>query len=195
MAVVTSSSNGKIFEQINARIKELDGVTTQAGFLGGTYPNGQSIAQVAVWQEFGVPSRKIPPRPFMRPAVTENKQKWSNLMASGAKAILKGNETPASVMDKVASVAASDIAQEIIDLTAPSLSPVTLELRDMKRRGINITGATVGEAARKVASDGYTPPSISNKPLIEPGQDGGIMLAAVSWQKVNGDIKKVGDKE
>jgi len=182
MAVVTSQNKGKIFEAINARIKELDGVTTQAGFLGGTYPNGQSIAQVAVWQEFGVPSRKIPPRPFMRPAVTENKQKWSNLMASGARAVLKGNETPFSVMDKVGAVAASDIAQAIINVTAPPLSPITIELRDMKRRGINVTGATVGEAARKVASPDYVTPSISDKPLIEPGQDGGIMLAAVSHE-------------
>ena len=186
MATVKSQMNGKIFEQINARIKALDGASTQAGFLGGKYPNGQSIAQVAVWQEFGVPSRSIPPRPFMRPAVTENKQKWANLFASGAKAILKGNETPYSVMDKVGAVAAGDIAQAIINVTAPPLSPVTIELRDMKRRGIKITGATVGEAARKVASPDYVTPSISDKPLIEPGQDGGIMLAAVSHETKKG---------
>jgi hypothetical protein len=186
MATVTSQSKGKIFEQINARIKELDGVTTQAGFLGGTYPNGRSIAENAIGNEFGIPSRGIPPRPFMRPAVTDNKQKWANLMASGARAVLKGNETPFSVMDKVGAVAASDIAQAIINVTAPPLSPITIDLRDMKRRGIKVTGATVGEAARKVASDGYVTPSISDKPLIEPGQDGGIMLAAVSHETKKG---------
>ena len=192
MAKVVSQNKGKVFEAINARIKELDGVTTQAGFLGGAYPNGQSIAQVAVWQEFGVPSRKIPPRPFMRPAVADHKQEWADLMESGARAILKGNETPFSVMDKVAAAAAGDIAEAIIDVTAPPLSPITIELRDMKRRGIKVTGSTVGEAARKVASDDYVTPSISAKPLIEPGQDGGIMLAAVSFQTSKGDIKKVG---
>ena len=50
----------------------------------------------------------------------------------------------------------------------------------------SIIGATVGEAARKVASSDYVTPSISDKPLIEPGQDGGIMLAAVSHETKKG---------
>ena len=43
------------------RIKALDGYQIKAGILkGATYPDtGQSVAQVAIWQEYGVPSLSL----------------------------------------------------------------------------------------------------------------------------------------
>ena len=78
-------SNPSAFATINAHLKELDGKQARAGwFENAKYENGVSVAQVAMWQEFG--TGKIPPRPFMRVAVAENTKKWRELMASGHKA-------------------------------------------------------------------------------------------------------------
>ena len=169
-------SNPKAFETITAKLKELDGLQTSAGWTTPTqYETGVSVAQVAQWQEFG--EGKIPPRPFMRPAITENKAKWLKLMGQGAQAVLNGTRKLFDVMSLIGTEASSDIAKAIVAVTAPPLSPITLELRAMKRKGIEITGRTVGEAARKVNDPDYQTPNVSTKPLV----DSGIMLASVTY--------------
>jgi hypothetical protein len=46
--------NPQVFQQISARIKELDGVETRAGwFESSKYEDGTSVAEVAAVQEFG----------------------------------------------------------------------------------------------------------------------------------------------
>lgn len=168
-------SNPSAFATINAHLKELDGKQARAGwFENAKYENGVSVAQVAMWQEFG--TGKIPPRPFMRVAVAENTKKWRELMASGAKAILKGTRTLDDVMNMIGTEAENDIARAIEAVTSPPLSPITIELRAMRRKGIVITGRTVGEAAEKIKSEGYTPPNVSAKPLI----DSALLFSSVS---------------
>ena len=61
----------------------------------------------------------IPPRPFMRPTVIREEQNWLGYMASGAKAVMAGNETGYSVMDKVGQRAAADIAVSITQVFSP----------------------------------------------------------------------------
>jgi hypothetical protein len=55
------------------------GVTV--GFdASATYPDGTSVAMVASIQEFGSPMAGIPPRPFFRTAIANNKGDWANLL-------------------------------------------------------------------------------------------------------------------
>ena len=98
-------------------------------------PNGAIFVSKAAGA--GLPVTKphaivIPPRPFMRPTVTRERQNWLNLMTSGAKAVLAGNETGYSVMDKIGQRAAADIAVSIRNVTEPPLKPGTIAAR--KRR-------------------------------------------------------------
>ncbi|QCE35644.1 hypothetical protein FAI40_10075 [Acetobacteraceae bacterium] len=55
-----------------------------AGVLeGATYPDGTSVVEVAFWNEYG--TKDVPARPFMRPAIAENKRKWSKLLERNLK--------------------------------------------------------------------------------------------------------------
>ena len=74
-----------ILKTIELRLKELGSKQGKVGWMeGDKYPDGESIAYVASIQEFGSEKGKIPPRPFMRPAVIENENKWRELAKDGA---------------------------------------------------------------------------------------------------------------
>ena len=61
------------------------GARVQVGILEqATYPNGQSVAQVAAWNEFG--TKHIPSRPFFRQTIAQNKSQWAKQAASVLKA-------------------------------------------------------------------------------------------------------------
>ena len=64
----------KLITKLNDLAKETK--TLKVGFFkNSTYPDGTYVAQNAFWQEYGTP--KIPPRPFFRTAIAQNKGKWS----------------------------------------------------------------------------------------------------------------------
>lgn len=116
---------------IQAALKGLDGVEGKAGwFESARYPDGTAVAYVATIHEFG--TGRTPARPFMRPAVAEHGQEWLDLMASGARAALKGNYTPEQVLEAVALQAAGDVAKSITALQGPPLHPETI-----KRKGFD----------------------------------------------------------
>lgn len=69
-----------IAEILQQRIKQaqkMKGMKLEVGFFEtATYPDGAKVAEVAASNEFGVPSRNQPPRPFFRQAITNNKEDW-----------------------------------------------------------------------------------------------------------------------
>lgn len=131
-------------------------------FDSARYDDGTPVAYIAAIQEFGVPEKNIPPRPFMRPTVSEQQETWSKLAESGARSVLKGNTDIHNVMTKIAGKAASDIQTTITKVTSPALNPKTVAARLRKRAD----GKTVGNLT---------------KPLV----DSGLMLASVTF-KVDG---------
>jgi hypothetical protein len=61
--------------------------TLKVGFLSGaTYPDGTSVALVAAVNEYGSPSRGIPPRPFFRGMIAEKSSGWPAAIATNLKA-------------------------------------------------------------------------------------------------------------
>lgn len=115
-------------------------------FKSAKYPNGTPVAYVATIQEYGDPSHNIPPRPTMRPAVAHNRNNWRAIARDGAKQMLSGDLTVDQVLDRLGSVAAGNIKEEIINKISPPLKESTLRAR-----------------ARQYA-DKSKPPS--NKPLV-----------------------------
>ncbi len=168
MANVTRS-NPKGFQVLLDKLKELDGIVTRVGwFSSAAYEDGTKVAKVAAIQEFG--AGPIPPRPFFRPTIAEQKNAWSQYAAQGAKAVLNGKLSAFQVMDGLGERAQEDVKETINQITSPPLSPITLELRAMKHKNPNlkITGAIVGQAAAKVRQPGYQLASgTPDKPLIE----------------------------
>ena len=116
-------------KQLQAALKNLDGKVAKVGwFENSKYPDkkGTQVAQVAAIQEYGWPARNIPPRPFMRPTIIEKEKEWRNLAESGVKAILAGNETIGTVMEKIGLRAAGQVRAKITEILEPPLSPVTI---------------------------------------------------------------------
>ena len=136
------------------------------GFMdGATYPSGVSVATMAAFQEYG--TGKIPPRSFMRPTVAKRSSAWVHNLGV-ALALTKGDAAKALAM--VGLNMQENFQTAITELMAPALSPVTVMLRGMRRNNpsLEVTGATVGEAAMRVAA-GMTDYGASQKPLVDTG--------------------------
>ena len=150
--------------------------TLEVGFLeGATYPDGTPVAMVAAIQEFGAPRVGIPPRPFFRTMIAEKMPEWGPAIAG----LLKDNDFDTRrTLSQAGEAIRGQLQQSIIDTNSPPLSPVTLMLRKMKAQdpSLVVTGATVGEAARRVAA-GETATGVSTKPLVDTGH----LLASVDY--------------
>lgn len=156
---------GEGFARLKVALKELDGVTAKTGwFETEHYPDGTPVAYVAAIQEFGAmvgtkaaasayqsgdapgrPVTFIPPRPFMRPTVAEQGDKWVAQLGEGAKDVLAGKSTASKVMEKVAIGAAGDIAKTIRKVTEPPLAKSTIA-----RKGFSKPLIDSGQMARSV---------------------------------------------
>lgn len=175
---VNSRFEDRIRAKLEQRIRALSGKTIQAGFFPeAAYADGTPVAYVAAIQEYGSPEAGIPARPFMRSTVAEQKKQWGDDLARGVKAAFRGAIEADDVFEQVGGVMAADIQETIASIETPPLSPITVMLRGMRRNdtGLVVTGATVGEAARRVAA-GDTNYGASTKPLV----DEGILLASVT---------------
>lgn len=145
--------------------------TLRVGFLeGATESTGVPTAMAAFWNEFG--TKTAPPRPFFRNMIAKHGDEWPGQIS----ALLANNGMDAKrSLEAMAEIIKGELRQSIIDTNAPPLSPITLMLRKMVGNNPGeITGAMVGEAARRVAA-GESSAGVSAKPLVWTGE----MLASV----------------
>ncbi len=82
-------------------------------FKAARYEKGPSVAYVATIQEYGSPQNNIPPRPFMRPTIEVQQNKWKGIAIQGATAIFKGSQTPDSVLNLIGAKASGDMKATI----------------------------------------------------------------------------------
>lgn len=149
----------------------------KVGFMeGATYPDGTPVAMVAAIQNFGAPGAGIPKRAFFSDMVAAKSPTWA---PSIGKLLVANDFDAAKALDLMGEKIGHDLQQSIIDTDAPALSKVTLMLRKMRseNQGLIVTGATVGEAAARVAA-GDSTSGVSTKPL----EDTAHMLNSVSHE-------------
>ena len=152
---------------LKKRMKSLEEYSAQAGwFESARYDDGVPVAQVAIYNEYG--TSRIPPRPFMRPTAESQKGEWARATGKVVSQVLRGKMSAEQGMTLVAQKAAGDIRQTITQVFEPELSPVTVLLRQWRKEGKDITGKTVGDAARAVAG-GQRGEGVTTKPLIDTG--------------------------
>ena len=152
---------------LKKRMKSLEEYSAQAGwFESARYDDGVPVAQVAIYNEYG--TSRIPPRPFMRPTAESQKGEWARTTGKVVSQVLRGKMSAEQGMTLVAQKAAGDIRQTITQVFEPELSPVTVLLRQWRKEGKDITGKTVGDAARAVA-EGQRGEGVTTKPLIDTG--------------------------
>lgn len=159
------------------------GKKLRVGFLEGATETRDgkvvSVPMVAAIQNFGAPKVGIPPRPFFTNFVKNCQGGWGSAVA---KNLIAYDWNADQALRAVGEGMKAQLQQSITDTNSPQLSQVTLMLRKMRSEGgpnFVVTGATVGEAARRVAA-GEDPGGVSRKPLIDTGQ----MQQAVDFEVV-----------
>lgn len=122
--------SGTITDRLNAIARELANKTLKVGFIdGATYPTGESVAQVAFNNEYGVPEKRQPPRPFFRNAISDHQDEWKDAIGRG----IAAGYPVAQVLEQVGALAASDVYTSITQLMDPPISMRTI--RERQERG------------------------------------------------------------
>jgi len=149
------SPNGKDF------LKAVKNIKTTSSKVGwwGKYPDekgnpGPYVGEVALKNELGVPSQNIPSRPFLRPTIDSESEKWISTLEKMMELVIQDKMTIEDAMSILAETAKGDIQKKISSIWSPPLSPYTIQKR-LEKRGLNSKSIKSG--------------SLLNKPLIDTG--------------------------
>ena len=136
-------------EKLEARLRELaqkvsNPGTLRVGFLeGSTYPDGTPVAMVAAIQDYGAPSRNIPPRPFFRNMVAEKKGEWPKAIED----LLIANDYDAKkALEITGEAIAGQLKDSILNGSYVPLKPATV-----KRKGFDKVLVDTGHMVNSVA--------------------------------------------
>ena len=147
---MTALNLNKIKATLERAPKEFQGLVAQVGFPSG--------ASVAAQNEFGAPAKKIPPRPFMRPTIKENKDEWVSILSKGVASVVAGKNNAFDVLNAVGILAAADMKAKISTIYSPALAPMTLALRRERGNGstkpLVDTGVMLAYLQNSVAKEG-----------------------------------------
>ena len=147
------------------------GMVAKIGYFpSAVYPDGKPIAGIAMVQEFGVPEKNIPARPFFRPTIDEQRPAWRQIVSDGMSLAAQGKMTTRGVLTALGGVASEDVKAKISSIFEPPLSQGTLRGR-ARRAGVTLK--------KQAAKAGVSVVSIvSTKPLV----DTGAMLAHLTFE-------------
>lgn len=152
--------------------------SVNVGFLGDvTEEDGTNTAMIAAIQEFGAPSKGIPPRPFFRNMIAAKSPEWP--AAIGDLLIANGYDA-AKTLGQTGEEIAKQLQVSISEISEPPLSPVTVMLRGMRRQARykdKPFWELFAEAKSRVEA-GQTNYGASEKPLV----DTGTLLGAVHYE-------------
>lgn len=112
-------------------LSQLGGKAVKVGVFAdaGTEPDGTSLADVAIWNEYG--TEHIPPRPFMRITADKNEKNWQGLAEKAVGRIIdQGGGSPRQAMEIIGVAAVGNVQQVIGSSELAADSPGTI-----KRKG------------------------------------------------------------
>lgn len=101
--------------------------SVKVGFLSNSsYPDGTPVALIAAIQNWGAPSRGIPPRPFFSDMIRKHQAEWGPLTG----ALLKANNYDAGkTLDKLGEEVVGELRESITETNDPPLAESTLRKR------------------------------------------------------------------
>lgn len=172
LAAKLAELSRKIEGKHSLRVGFLEGSRYQANYGRSASSPDVTAAQTAFWLNYG--HTGTPPRPFFTDMVKAKSGGWGESLAR----ILVANDFDVdNALDIMGEGISDQLREAIVTLDAPALSPVTLMLRQMlvDDPHLIISGATVGEAARRVDA-GEAATSASTKVGVHSGH----MLASVA---------------
>jgi len=122
-----------IARKLEVAINGIEGLSGKVGwFEKSRYPEDQGgdfVAEIAAQNEYGNPSKNIPPRPFMRTTIIEKQNDWRAFAEKLAEKVLKDNLSPVTAMTFLAVQAENDVLKKIKSITSPPLAPATIAAR------------------------------------------------------------------
>lgn len=99
----------------------------EVGFMeNATYPDGTSVALVAMVNEYGRPENGQPPRPFMRRAVNKRSAAWQKNFGTALK---QTNYDARRSFAMIGTQMKEDIQKSIRDLKSPPIKKATAEAK------------------------------------------------------------------
>lgn len=154
---VNVTGGDKALKALQDIASKLKGRSVRIGFLeGATYPNGTPVALVAAIQNFGAPSRNIPPRPFFSNMINEHASEWP----AALEAVLKANNYDLErSLAQMGEAIAGQLRQAITDFEGVPLSDLTIRRKGFDKQLVDtghmlnsveyeIAGTNGGPAAR-----------------------------------------------
>ncbi|MDR9839454.1 hypothetical protein [Herbaspirillum huttiense] len=134
--------------------------TLKVGFLeGSTYPDGQGVAEVAAYNEFG--TQNMPARPFFRSMIAEKSGNWGKSLGNIAKAT---NYDVARTLALMGEGIGSQLQQSIVKYNAVPLADSTVARKGFAKQLIDT--ATMVNSVGYEVNDG-------EKHILPPAAQGG----------------------
>lgn len=101
--------------------------TLNVGFLeGATYPDGTPVAEVASFNEYGVPSKNQPPRPYFRGMISKKSGNWGKNVGT----LLKANHYDAPrALALMGEEISGQLRESIQELSDPALASSTVKAK------------------------------------------------------------------
>lgn len=122
----------KFRKALQAKIDNLSAAKNKVAKVGiiehQHYDDNTPVAYIASIHEYGSPSNNIPPRPFMRPTISEKKSEWAKI----GKQILQNGGGVDSMLEMVGLRASADIVESISKIDSPPLQEATIKARNRK---------------------------------------------------------------
>lgn len=184
-SVTTDTDQGAL--RITALLEELkrDEPGVKAGILegAGTHKdeNGKTVtvAQIAIWQEFGTKGKKgkgIPKRPFMRYSALIIQEPMARLQRAGLIALIQGKTTIDQLCARMGELAKGEIKKVIVAWDTPGNAPSTILAKARKKGRKKIASAKRKDAKGGEGNEAAALAGFDN-PLIDTSQ----MLNSVQW--------------
>lgn len=102
----------------------------RVGFLeGAAYPDGTPVATIAAIQNFGAPSRGIPPRPFFSNLINRDGKDWSRQLAQ----LLRRGHDARTALQLMGYYIEGALRQSIVDTNAPPLAASTIAAKGFEK--------------------------------------------------------------
>lgn len=176
----TVKSNFKKIQALEQKLKSVQNKKVKVGwFASSKYDDGTPVAGVAAQNEFGNPALRIPPRPFMRPAVAEDKINWRDAMLAKMR-----SGSYFAALNTLGLLVQSSIQNQIANGNHAKLSPVTIALRRLKNNNVVINAEVVKSVAAAISKGETKKGQLGDQSFgnQDPLRDSGIMLASVTYE-------------
>jgi len=143
----------KVAQALQRSIRDLEKHAVKVGWVvRDTYPGTlETVASVAAGNEFGVPAKRIPPRPFLRPTIAAKQNIWRRTIQHAVRQAIEGEIEPIQVWSIIGFRAQGHFQKAIKAVISPPLARYTIQKRIEK----------LARGSRFAAS--------IEKPLIETG--------------------------